>query len=611
MGTFEREKCSIVLYLCIQIPPLRVKRAWHQEEAPSNSSSPPGQMDDAMKVGVSSSHDGASEGKKLHRAQRPSRFSPTEMTTPYSEWEARRGRHSNPLFSAHNPTPRPSGLDPANPNFVHVDPHVLATPLITDVDGDGVYAELILPVSYYFDSHFYGNSANLGRLNGLPSGELINYVGGGVVVIDLRSGKVRGQKLLGMTRATDNQPGYVLATPTVVRVTPGDIPVIAIGTAKGELHLLRGDTLEETAGFPLTLDSISAQVAVGSVFGGGKLEFLVGDYSGNVYCVDGGGRRVWEVELGVPVGSAVRLGDLDGDGTLEVVVTTVDGDLWILNSQTGKNWSPSAFPIHLGARTENSAMLLHTRNLAAGKNQSSDTVVAILGTSRGLYLVDIRDGCVHNIPVSASSNIVHDVMAGDIDPYHPGLELVSMGLDGTLICFAVDIVRSSVKAEAWSVESTGPMFFTHKSSSFYFTFNTSKEVSGKTFDGALVLYANNFMSENEFNLTVSMGTHMELFWEKVKVSRRVTEFQLRLSSPSKPLATFVTARVCSMHQQCRSMYIHVRFNLHFEDHLRWFLSLPFLSLCAVALWFHRKDNNSFSLPTSSLTGRTSGVRKNL
>jgi len=564
-----------------------------------------------MKVVSSSSQDGVGKGKKSHRAQRLSSSSPSEFTTPYSEWASRQGRHSNPLYSTHYPAPRPSGLDLADSNFVYVDPHVLATPLITDVDGDGVYAEMIVPVSYYFDSRFYGNLANLNRLNGLLSGELAKYVGGGVVVIDLRSGKVRGQKLLGMTRATDNQPGYVLATPTVVRIAPGEIPVVAIGTAKGELHVLRGDTLEEREGFPLVLDSISAQVAVGSLFEGGKLEFLVGDYSGNVYCVAGDGRRVWEAELGESITSAVRLADLDGDGTLEVVVTTIDGDLWVLNSQTGKNWSPNAFPIHLGARTENSVLLLHTRNLALGKNQSSDTVVAVLGTSRGLYLVDMRDGCTHNIPVSASSNTVHEVMTGDIDPYHPGLELVSMGLDGTLICFAVDVGRSSINAEAWSVESTGPMFFTHKSSSFFFTFNISKEVSGKTFDGAVVLFANHFMSENEFNLTVSMGTHMELFWEKVKVSRRVTEFQLQLSSPNEPLATFVTIRVCNLHQQCRSSYVHVRFNLHFEDHLRLFLALPFLSLCAVVLWIHRKDDNSYSLPTSSQTTRTSGVRKNL
>lgn len=39
---------------------------------------------------------------------------------------------------------------------VFVDPHVLATPLLTDTNGDGSRDELVIPVSYYFDAYFYG-----------------------------------------------------------------------------------------------------------------------------------------------------------------------------------------------------------------------------------------------------------------------------------------------------------------------------------------------------------------------------------------------------------------------------------------------------------------------
>lgn len=35
-------------------------------------------------------------------------------------------------------------------NFVYIDPHILATPVVEDLDGDG-HQEIIVPVSYFFD----------------------------------------------------------------------------------------------------------------------------------------------------------------------------------------------------------------------------------------------------------------------------------------------------------------------------------------------------------------------------------------------------------------------------------------------------------------------------
>lgn len=47
------------------------------------------------------------------------------------------------------------GVDEDNPSLVYVDGHVLATPVLVDVNGDGITSELILPVSYYFDPYHY------------------------------------------------------------------------------------------------------------------------------------------------------------------------------------------------------------------------------------------------------------------------------------------------------------------------------------------------------------------------------------------------------------------------------------------------------------------------
>lgn len=44
--------------------------------------------------------------------------------------------------------------DEANSKFVNVDPHVLATPAMGDINGDG-HMEIVFPVSYYFDGQDY------------------------------------------------------------------------------------------------------------------------------------------------------------------------------------------------------------------------------------------------------------------------------------------------------------------------------------------------------------------------------------------------------------------------------------------------------------------------
>lgn len=587
-----------------------MKRGWHEEDPALIKDAP--KIPDALKEN-NTNHEGKNYGRR-HRTQRSKR--PTNHTTPFSEFESRFGRHADPLYSIHETTPRLSGVDPSNLEYVFVDPHVLATPTISDTDGDGIYAELIVPISYYFDPHHYGDQRNLDSLNGLGVEDLINYVGGGVVIVDLRSGEVIGEKLLGITRATDDQPGYILATPTVVRLKEGDFPIIVIGSAMGKLHMLSGNNLEDMAGFPLTFDSLTAQVAVGDIFGNGKLDLVVGDYSGNVYCVDGKGVRVWEKELGEGISAAVRLVDLEGDGTLEVVVVTKSGSMMVLNGQTGADWSSGFLPMHLNTGVESPVLVMHMTSRERGKVKQEEpegsrgSVAVVLGTADGLYIVDTQDGCLEHIPVQ--SHMIHEVLSGDVDPYNPGLELITVGLDGTLICFKTTIADQWAEKEAWSMEATGPSFFTHKDSSFYFIVNSSSEVTGKNFDLSLTLYANHFKSENMFNISVSIGMKHELHHQRTTVLRRKTDLDIRLPSPPTPLSAFLTVHVCSQHQQCRSKYIHIRFNLHFEDHLQWFLCLPFLSLCGLILWVHRRDGATLSLPTSSRSGkRTSGTRKDL
>ena len=604
-----------------QIPPLRVERGWYAED-PADINNAVNQIPDSLKEEMASKIEKSSRKYGRHYRQRAK--VPSNFTIPFSKFESHLGRHADPLYSKHETTPRKSGVDPSNPDYVFVDPHVLTTPLLSDTDGDGIYAELVIPVSYYFDPHHYGDPHNLYDLNGLGIDNLVNYVGGGVVIIDLRSGKIIGQRLLGLTRATDSQPSYIMATPTVVRLSEGEAPVVIIGTTMGGLHILSGITLEDRPKFPLDVDSITAQVAVGDILGNGKLDLVVGDYSGNVYCVGGDGVRVWERELEDRISAAIRLVDVDGDGMVEVVVVSNNGGIWVLDGHTGKDAIPGIFPVHLNTGVERPVLPIHMINRGlgppgekggGGKDEISGrrgeevSLAVVLGTANGLYVVDTKDGCVHHIPVPV--HVIHEVLSGDIDPYNPGLELVTVGLDGALTCFKTTVGSHALEKESWSMEPSGPSFFAHRESSFYFSINSSSEVTGKTFSLGLTLHANMLKKEASYDVTVSIGMKHLLHSEKVMVQRRETEFALNLPCPPTPLLSFLTVRVCNQFQQCQSKYVHMRFNLHFEDHLRWFLCFPFLSLCAAILWLHRGGESALSLPTSSSlpSKRASGTKK--
>ncbi len=49
---------------------------------------------------------------------------------------------------------------PCSP-YIYIDAHILATPAIGDLDGDGV-DELVVAVSYFFDKDYYDTEVRCG-----------------------------------------------------------------------------------------------------------------------------------------------------------------------------------------------------------------------------------------------------------------------------------------------------------------------------------------------------------------------------------------------------------------------------------------------------------------
>jgi len=114
--------------------------------------------------------------------------------------------------------------------YVLIDAHVLSTPTLADVDGDG-HVELILAVSYFFDKKTgasaavppsKGSSSGGGKEAeaGSPSSSSSSfdprmYVAGGVVCYDLALQSWSWTTHLDLTTDYGKWKAYVLAAPTV------------------------------------------------------------------------------------------------------------------------------------------------------------------------------------------------------------------------------------------------------------------------------------------------------------------------------------------------------------------------------------------------------------
>jgi hypothetical protein len=59
--------------------------------------------------------------------------------------------------------------------FVYVDPHILCTPAIADIDADG-HDELVIAVSYFYDKDYYDDPHHAQELRGIDKEK---YVAGG------------------------------------------------------------------------------------------------------------------------------------------------------------------------------------------------------------------------------------------------------------------------------------------------------------------------------------------------------------------------------------------------------------------------------------------------
>jgi outer membrane protein assembly factor BamB len=261
-----------------------------------------------------------------------------------------------------------------------------ATPALADLDLDGRLEVVVLALDgRLYAWHADGSEVRDGDANPATQGVLFqipgsaNWSRGGPSVANVLPADPTPEIVFG----TENGKVYVLrADGTVATGWPrtvgsmvdaspslGDIDhdgglEIAVPCRDGQLYVFRGDGTNQP-GWPRPVQNrwaaLTPSVALADFDADGKLELVVASTGstvseGNLYVYDwqGNVRPGWPVDVHMASESSPVVGDLDGNGSMEIVYGGESGDLFAFTAAGGMF---PGFPIKVGAEVRATPML--------------------------------------------------------------------------------------------------------------------------------------------------------------------------------------------------------------------------------------------------------------
>ncbi|XAR68857.1 Lambda-carrageenase [Bertholletia excelsa] len=325
-------------------------------------------------------------------------------------------------------------------NYVNVDSHILCTPVIADIDNDGV-SEMVVAVSYFFDHEYYDNPEHLKELGGIDIGK---YVAGGIVVFNLDTKQVKWTLELDHSTDTGDFRAYVYSSPTVVDLDGDGYLDILVGTSYGLFYVLdhKGKVREK---FPLEMAEIQGAVVAADINDDGKIELVTTDAHGNVAAWTAQGKEIWETHVKSLIAQGPSVGDVDGDGHTDVVVPTLSGNIYVLSGRDGSNVRP--YPYRTHGRVMSQVLLV---DLSKRGEKKKGLTIVTTSFDGYLYLIDGPTSCADVVDIGETSYSM--VLADNVDG-GDDLDLVVTTMNGNVFCFSTPASHHPLKA--WRSHNQG------------------------------------------------------------------------------------------------------------------------------------------------------------
>lgn len=254
---------------------------------------------------------------------------------------------------------------------MRINPHILATPTLAEIpklygQNDEVDDVLFVPVSFYLDEDEYEGHMNYRRFEETDPGDETEvrrgmYVASAIMIYQLGGNPRWGRQehldlstdhsapqnvtLLGkipITQDVTRMGAFAMSRPVVADIDGDGKPDLLIGTSMGIVYAFDATHMTAKENWPIQMQyAVESPVLVEDVAANTKLETFVSDIGGNVACFDEDANKVWHRDLhaavsrgpgSVRASSPMTLGDLDGDGSLDIVIV-----IQVFHEDTGKD----------------------------------------------------------------------------------------------------------------------------------------------------------------------------------------------------------------------------------------------------------------------------------